>query len=245
MQKGTGNREQGIGKRAIRSSCCSLFPIPHSLSPAFTFIEMLIGMAITAVVLLALAGATLSVADTWVAADGSEQLDIQCAQIFNRLEHYLSPAKYIAQVQPGSLTGTGAGGSLFYWAVDNYNGVADEAPQLDEMAYIVHDPVAQTLWLWQPIPLAQMNTTQLADAATTLTNAEFTNASWVTTFKSISSATPLGHNVTGATFAVDDLTSTTQRPMVEITLALNRAPQPTATQYNAIMLRAPDTQPTP
>jgi hypothetical protein len=206
---------------------------------------MLIGMAITSVVLLALAGAALAVGDSWIAADGTEQLGIQCAQIFNRLDYYLSPAKYIAQVQPGSLNGTAAGGSVFYWAVDDYNGVADEAPQLDEMAYIVHDPVAQILWLWQPIPLAQMNTTQLADAATTLTYAEFTNPAWITTFKSISSATPLGHNVSGATFAVDDLTSTSQRPMVEITLALNRAPQPTNTQYDAVMLRAPDTQPSP
>jgi hypothetical protein len=210
--------------------------------------EMLIGMAITAIVLLALTAAAVSVADAWVASDGTEQLQIQCAQIFNRLEYYLSPCKYIVQVQPGSLDGSAATpGSVLYWAYDGWNGLADGGIEAGEMALIQHDPTTQTLWLYEPIPVSQMSPAQLTAAGTPLSYSTVSNSSWVATFKALNyvTATPLGHNVAGATFAADNVSSTTQRPVVEITLALNRSPQPAITQYNAVMLRAPDTQPSP
>jgi hypothetical protein len=69
--------------------------------------------------------------------------------------------------------------------------------------------------------------------------------SWVTTFKGLNYVTgaKLGTSVKGATFVADWFSSTTQRPMIEVTLVLNRPPQNSVTQYAGILLRAPATQP--
>jgi prepilin-type N-terminal cleavage/methylation domain-containing protein len=217
---------------------------------AFTLIELLIGMVITSIVLLALSGVTLSVAQGWSASDGTQALQIQSAQIYARLRHYLSSAKYITQVTPGSLNGSAAGGCVCFWAYDGGSYPADGLPQAGEMAMIQHDPTTQTLWLYQPIAYSSMNTSQQGAANTTMTWATISALSWPVTWAGYVTqppkyvvATAIGHNVKGALFAVSGMSSTTQRPVVEITLVLNRSPQPASTQYETIVLRAPGPQP--
>jgi prepilin-type N-terminal cleavage/methylation domain-containing protein len=214
----------------------------------FTLIELLIGLAVTAMVLSALAAFTLSAAQGWTANDGTQGVQGQSGQVYDRVRFQLASAKYIAQVQAGSLTNPAARpGSVFYWASDNWNGISDEAPEVGEMALIQHDPTTGTLWLYQPIAASAMTPAQLSAAGTTLTYAEITDPGWVTEFEGLNyvTRTALGLDVTGATFAVENMNSTTQRPVVEITLVVDRSPQAPATQYDTVTLQAPSTQPSP
>jgi hypothetical protein len=206
---------------------------------------LLIGLSISAIVLTALAAASYAVAQTWESDDGTQQLPIQATQVVARVRHYLSAAKYAGLVQPGSLTGSATGGYVFYWANDNWGGTSDSVPQIGEMALIQHDPTTGYLWLYQPIPVAQMTPAQITAAGTVITWAEMNDPSWVTTFKGLNyvTAAKLGTSVKGATFVADWFSSTTQRPMIEVTLVLNRPPQNSVTQYAGILLRAPATQP--
>jgi Tfp pilus assembly protein PilV len=214
----------------------------------FTLAETLIGLAVTAIVLTALATFTLAIAQNWTVDDGTQQLQAQSDQIYQRVRFNLASAKYIAQVQTGSLDGSAATpGSVYYWAVDDWRGVSDEAPQVGEMALIQHDPTTGTLWLYQPIAYAKMTGAQQTAASTTLTYANLTDPTWPATFKALNyvTATALGTSVTGAVFALNWMNSTTQRPVVECTLVLNRGTQSQSTQYGSTTLRAPYTQPSP
>jgi prepilin-type N-terminal cleavage/methylation domain-containing protein len=215
---------------------------------AFTLAELLIGLAVTAIVLTALATFTMAVAQNWTSDDGTQQLATQSGQIYNRVSFNLASAKYIAQVQAGSLDGTASTpGSVYYWAADDWNGISDEAPEVGEMALIQHDPTTGTLWLYAPINASAMNASQLSAAGTPLTYANITDPAWPATFKSLSyvTRTALATSVTGAVFAVNWMNSTTQRPVVECTLVLNRGTQSPVTQYCTITLRSPSTQPSP
>jgi hypothetical protein len=209
---------------------------------------MMIAMAISATVMSALAAVMLSVSQGWQAGDGTQSLEVQSAQVNARVRHYLSSAKYIGAVSAGSLNGSATTpGYVFFWAYDGWLGQQDGGPEIGEMELIVHDPTSQTLWLYQTIPYATMTTSQQTAAGQGLNWSNIDSASWVATFEGLLNnyvmRTPIGHNVTGATFAVDWPTSTTQRPVVEYTLVFNRSPQGTATQYDTAMLRAPTTQP--
>ena len=65
------------------------------------------------------------------------------------------------------------------------------------------------------------------------------------TFQSLNyvTRTALGTSVSGAVFAVNWMSSTTQRPALEFSLLTNRSPQQAATQYDIAVLRAPMQQP--
>jgi type II secretory pathway pseudopilin PulG len=217
-----------------------------SMRRAFTVLELLIGMVVMVIVLAALSAISLSVVQGWEQADGTQTLELQSEQIYTRVRHYLSSAKYIGLVDAGSLTGTvSPPATIFFWANDDWLGVSDGAPEIGEMAEIAHDPTTNTLWLYQPIPAASMNATQLAAAGTVLTDAEITSSTWATNFQTLSyvTKTAIGTDVLGCVFDAQYLISTTQRPVVEVDLVLSRPPQADSTQYGSVVLRAPTTQP--
>jgi hypothetical protein len=217
----------------------------HSRS-AFTVLEMILAISISSVVLAAMATMTLSVSRGWTALDGTQSLQIQSALSYNRIRYHLSSAQYIGGVVPGSMTPTPTtAGSVFYWAYDGLNGVSDGKPEVGEMALIQHDTTTNTIWLYQPIAYSSMTTTQQTSANVVISYASMIDPTWPATFKALSyvTKTALARNVQGAIFNAMWLTSTAQRPAVEFTLLINRAPQPAATQYDIAVLRAPNTQP--
>lgn len=205
-------------------------------------------MSISAIVLSALAVVMLSVSAGWQASDGTQSLEVQSAQVNARVRYYLSSAKYIGAVSAGSLNGSASTpGYVFFWSYDGWKGQQDAGPEIGEMMLIAHDPSTQTLWLYEPIPYASMSNAYQTAASQGLTWANIDSSSWVNTFESLTTSyvqkIAIGHNVAGATFAVDWPTSTTQRPVVEYNLVFDRSPQGSATQYDTVMLRAPTTQP--
>src|ERR1700722_8939947 len=111
-----------------------------------TLVELMVGLSITAIVMGALAGLTYGVACGWKATDGTQALQLQSSQVYDRVRDYLSSAKYRAQGAPGSLDGSAATpGSVCYWAAHNWGGLSDGAPQAGEMAMIAHDPTTNNL----------------------------------------------------------------------------------------------------
>jgi len=209
-----------------------------------TMIELLIGLVITGLVMAALASITFAVAQGWTASDGTQNLQIQSQQVYTRVRYNLASALYIGLVNAGSLNGSATTpGCVVYWANDSVN--ADGKPEIGEMALIQHDAVNQVVTLYYCMPYASMTGTQQTSAAGSISYATMTTSTWPATFEALSfvKKTVLGRNVKGATFASYWNTSTTQRPLVEFCLVLNRPPQFSTTLYGVALLRSPMTQP--
>ena len=219
---------------------------PRRPRHAFTFPELMIGLVVTSLVLTALAAVTTAVAQGWNAADGTQAVQLQSAQVYARTRAALAGAKYVAQVHAGSPDGSASpAGGVFYWAYDGWGGAADGGPQVGEMALIEHDPATQTLWLYQPIPVASMTASQVVRAATSLASTDLADPAWPANFKALDFVGPptaLGRYVSGATFALHSMDSTTETPVVEFTLAFTRGNQ-SSTQYGVAALHAPTTRP--
>src|SRR5271167_1048296 len=65
-----------------------------------TFIELMIGMAITAIVAGAIAAGTMAVSTQWNANSGTQSLQFSASQVYARVHHYVSSALYVCQVTP-------------------------------------------------------------------------------------------------------------------------------------------------
>jgi len=230
-----------LGVLAVQSH---FFVRRRSARRGFTLAELMIGMLVTVLVLSAMAAFVSAVAEGWNQSDGTQDLALEAHQAYQRVDHYLSSALYVAQ--PAS----GASSSVFFWANDkwNYNGVnaGDECPELGEMELIQYDSTTNTLWLYEPIAASAMSSNQLSAASAAQTYSEITGSSEEATFLADQFYTqiPLAHDVTSATFDSVGNSSAGQRPLVELTLVFSKNGQ-TLTQYGTVTLRAPSTQPSP
>ena len=211
----------------------------------FTLAELMIGMLVTALVLSALAAFVNAVAVGWEESDGTQDAALEAHQAYQRIDHYLSSALYIAQ----PLVGTNST-SVFYWANDDWDsgGVSagDESPELGEMNLIQYDSTTDTIWLYQPIAASAMSADQFSTACVPQTYADISGASEPALFLSTLFYTriPLAHDVTSATFDAIGSDSASQRPLVEMNLTFAKDGQ-TITQYGTVTLRAPSTRPSP
>ncbi|HTW94822.1 MAG TPA: prepilin-type N-terminal cleavage/methylation domain-containing protein [Tepidisphaeraceae bacterium] len=217
----------------------------HSGNRGFTLTELMMGMLVTSLVLAALAAFVDAVAVGWEASDGTQDAALEAHQAYQRLDHYLSSALYVAQPMVGS-TST----AIFFWANDNWNSggvnAGDECPEFGEMNLIEYDSSTNTIWLYQPISGSAMSANQFSNACARQTYADIISSGAIALFLSqnFCSQIPLAHDVTSATFDVVGTDSTTQRPIVEMNLIFQKDSQ-TITQYGTVTLRAPSTRPSP
>ena len=72
----------------------------------FTFIELMIGLIITAMIMAAMAAVLTGVAEGWQAGNVSRSTQMQANQIYTRVQKILSGAKYVILPTNG---GTGSG----------------------------------------------------------------------------------------------------------------------------------------
>jgi type II secretory pathway pseudopilin PulG len=225
----------------------------------FTVVEMTMGLVVLAMIMLAIAGIMTAVAQAWTDQEMNQSTQIQANQIYARVQHILSAAKYVAQYNPGSLTGNPAG-SIFFWRADDYPASPnDETVQAGEMALIVQDPTTSTLWLYEAMPYTQMTPAQYAAAGQVYPWSYWTTPSTVAAFKTSNFLTaqpvPLGGpgnlsnpgnylQITGAQFYVYSLAGASQLPVIEFALAFSRNNQ-SLNLYSSTTLRGPSTQPSP
>src|SRR5580704_10727781 len=151
----------------------------RTIRRGFTLVELMLGLAITALVMAALAAFVGAVGQGWEGSDGTQDAALEARQAYVRVQNQLSSALYVGQVMAGSLDGSAATpGGVFYWAQDT-NG--DAGPQTGEMALIQHDPTTQTLWLYEFSP---------AGGGSSLTYANITNPATPVAFKALAAVNP-------------------------------------------------------
>jgi hypothetical protein len=211
-----------------------------------TLVELLIGLAITATVMMALSAATLAVTKQWYLNDGTQSLAIQGSQIYNRVNHLVSTSLYICQVTSGSMSNPAVPAGVLLWAFNGSPYTVAQKAAAGELEYIYYDG-AGTLWLYAPIPYASMNSSEQTAAATQISYATISTNTWPTAsfmkYNYCQPPTVIGRDLSGVYFNADWLSSTTQRPALEFAFNLKRAPYSESTQYNVSVLRAPSQQP--
>lgn len=223
----------------------------------FTVVELAMGLVIVSMITLAIAGIMTAVAQAWNDQEMNQSIQVQANQVYARVQHILSAAKYVAQYNTGSLNGSSTGYIVFWRADDFPASPNDETVQAGEMAAIWQDPTTSTLWLTEAIPYSQMTSTQYTAASQVYPWSYWTNPANLTAMKSASflQATPLGGpgnlsnpsnylQVNGATFYIYSLAGTSQLPIIEFAVAFSRNNQ-TLDLYGSSTLRGPSTQPSP
>jgi prepilin-type N-terminal cleavage/methylation domain-containing protein len=210
----------------------------------FTFIELMIGLVITAMIMAAMAAVMTSVAEGWQAGNVSQSTQMQANQIYNRVQKILSGAKYVILPTDG-----GSGNEILFWANDNL--IADSTVEAGELGLIEWDSTTSSLYLYEAP--SNLSGSQLTAAETqldwtalqTLTPAQFEGWSYIqpTTLGGPgASGNADALQITGANFYVTGLGSTTQLPIVEFSLTFTKNGQ-NVTLYNSTTMRGPSTQP--
>src|ERR1700693_4576385 len=121
----------------------------------FLLVELLVGLVIVAIVMLALASVLFAVAQGWEDQDISQSTQLQANQIYARVQSYLSAAKCVEL----SSSGPAGGGIIFWRADDDQDGQIEEG----ELAVIAQDPITHSLYLYRA------TAPYLGQAATTCT----------------------------------------------------------------------------
>jgi hypothetical protein len=226
-------------------------------SHGFTVVELSMGLVIVSMIMLAIAGIMTAVAQAWTDQEMNQSIQVQANQVYVRVQHILSAAKYVAQYNAGSLNGSSIG-YIIFWRADDYPASPnDETVQSGEMAAIAQDPTTSTLWLYEAIPYSQMSSTQYTAAGVVQPWSYWTNPSNIAAFQTSNflQKIPLGGpgnlsnpsyylQVNGATFYVYSLAGTSQLPVIEFALAFSRNNQ-SLNLYSSTTFRGPSTQPSP
>jgi len=203
----------------------------------FLLVELLVGLVIVAMVMLALASVLFTVGQGWEDQDVSQSTQLQANQVYARVQSYLSAAKCVAL----SSSGPTGGGIIFWRADDDQDGQIEEG----ELAVIAQDPTTHSLYLYHSTPPYS------GQAATTCTLSQYT-AAQIEAWPFIQQETLGGPgnqpddgtrlDVNGFQLYVQAApTDGSQLPIVEFTLTLSKNGQ-SLTVYNSSTLR-PSTQP--
>ena len=211
----------------------------------FTLLELTIGLLVTALVLGAVSAFSLSVSRAWENSDDLQSSSLTSTQIAMRLLNELRTVQAFGAVIPGTITpntsrAAVAPAAVMLWKRDgtppDYSD-ADGKIQYSELEVIEYEPSADkttghTLYAWTATPLID----------TQMSRSVFNDPATITEFKKIAARKPLAMNVDGAKFYVLNGASTVQRPVFEFALSFVRD-KTTTTQYGAVSMRAPATQP--
>jgi hypothetical protein len=199
-------------------------------APAFTIIELCIGLAITALILGALAAFISATGQAWSDTGSGRAAAVQGWQFAQRLLQTVHTSQLTCACVGGDLGGSSTNtAALVLWQNDNNT---DGNIQLSELEVLAIDPAGYGTYLLnlytlpQGSPDAQWNYSVL------------TNPSCIPTLKSLMTATPLAAGLSGAHFNAQSATLSLQRPLVEFALAMPVNGQ-SQTIYLSACIRAP------
>jgi hypothetical protein len=213
---------------------------------AFTFAELVIGMAITAVTLCAMACVMAAVSAGWKQQGITQGTYLNNRQAVVRVQNLLRSAKLIGLVREGSLSSnTSDAACVEFWRADDYNGSPDRAIQFSEIGLLIHDRSDNTLKFYSVNFPKTLTAAQVAALNPTCQYADLTGATAPETFKSLNYVTPqiVARNVTGATFyANQSLGQSSQLPTFEFQIVFARNGD-TSQVYGSTALRNPDFRP--
>jgi prepilin-type N-terminal cleavage/methylation domain-containing protein len=207
---------------------------------AFTIVELIIGMAITAIVLAALATVSYAVAVNWKQAAAVESSFVTSAQVQARLSQWFRGARSIGAYHQGSLTAGGTDAAVFFWKSDETSVTypsGDGQIQFNEIGLLEYDRNTEQLRLYEVSDWATWSAASQNSANALAGSTFITNTSNMDDFRQACPAhrVVMG-NVTG--FVVHPLT-TGDRPLIEYVIKVRDSGGSTATHYGTITLRAP------
>jgi hypothetical protein len=198
----------------------------------FTFVELCIGLVVTALVLSALAAFSLATAEAWKqgstmnAVGGGENvaaIPLIANVVSARLDNEITTAIGVGGYFAGNLTDpTAQQSSLLLWKTnDSSNTIAPNEVELLEFDSTNHE-----IWKY--------TSTQTTP---TINYSGFTST-WIATFKGMASKVPLAKNVDGMQIYVDTPNSASQLPLVEYRLYFSRGGN-AQTRYGAACVHSP------
>lgn len=138
----------------------------------FTLVELMTGMAATALVTAAMAGFAAGVADGWRATDASRVARVATESAGARLRTLAQPAKYIANCS-GSTADPTRVAWVVLWRDDDFSGIVagktisarDGIAQMGELSLLEFRPDTASLWLYESLPYARLSSTARTQAA--------------------------------------------------------------------------------
>lgn len=210
-----------------------------------TVAELIIGMLMTSMVLAALGAVWYAVGQTWAAQGSVQSAGLTGAQAVLRIENRLREARYVFQA-PGSMStsnlANGSGG-VFFWKADDWNGSADGAVQIGELALVEQE--GDRIVQYAAIAVSRMNTSQRTRASGVATWAELSNPTTPLVFKGYDfvERTVLATSVRTAMFDVPTASTASARPLVEFAVTVTRPGSSDVSTYGSVTLRAPTTRP--
>jgi hypothetical protein len=207
----------------LRSDHMPLF----TMRRGFTFVELLLGMIVTTIVLGALAVFTFAVSENWRTSDSAQSAFLAGSMGVDRLNQLVRSAQAIdSNPTNGSLTNATAPAACMLWTDAN----ADTLIEYSEMTLLKFDQANQRLVAYA-IPSTAANAT--TQTATLMTAASFLALPNVV-------ATPIVHDVSACQIFSINAGSASPRPSLEIILQMKTSNGSSQTLvYTTATLRGP------
>ena len=143
-----------------------------SLARGFTLVELMTGMAATALVTAAMAGFAAGVAEGWGATNASRVARVATESAGARLRTLAQPAKYLANCSGPTADPTKVAWVVL-WRDDDFAGTVagktiaarDGIAQMGELSLLEFRPDTASLWLYESLPYDRLDSTARAQAA--------------------------------------------------------------------------------
>ena len=216
----------------------------------FTFVELVLGMLVTTLVMGAVAALMSAVAQGWTQSAAVTMTATADAQVHLRLQKILRAARQLGYLRTGALDGSSAAqAAVLIWKGDaNLDGV----PQYSELAILEYYPSnaaadASTIREYQIVWPSSFTAAQKTANDTNVDSADNYNALYGVTLYNALMARPylaytiITRNVVGAEFHRID-NANRVRPALEYLVTLQHGTA-TDTEYGTVAERAPTTLP--
>ncbi|HEY7088534.1 MAG TPA: hypothetical protein VH518_10625 [Tepidisphaeraceae bacterium] len=209
----------------------------------FTFMELCLGILITAMVMGAVASFTLATAQAWKSAEQETNLAAKGNASVAWIQETIRSAKLLGPVRAGALDSpaAGSGAAVMLWTADTNS---DGLIQGSEVQLIEHDVANNRLVLYSGLP---------TETTTWSYSSVFTNPSVIDTFKQGRTPRVFANDVSGACFSATGTTGSNANPSLAFSLKLEHAAggytngqsngERVLVQYGSGTVRAPKQQP--
>lgn len=198
----------------------------------FTFVELVIGMVVTTIVLCALGMFTFGVGENWTQSDSAQSAFLQETMAVERLSHMIREAQ-LAETNPtiGSMDNSAPPATCMIWTDSNLDGHI----QYCELAVLQYIPATQKVVEWA-IPATASNA--LSTTTSFMSDATFLALPNV-------ASTTIADNVLACRFFSIPGVNPTQLPSLEVVLKIQSNNPAVASQvvYTTVALRAPNLSP--
>jgi hypothetical protein len=176
---------------------------------ALTLVELVLALAICAMVMSALAAFSMAMGTAWKQAEQGQSVTLLSVQANLRLQDVIRNARLIGASRAGSDDESATGAAVLLWTADTN---LDNYIQGDEVALIEHDTASHELRLYY--------TGQADGAGTWSYGTTFTADGTLDAFKVGRSYRPMMRNVYGAVFSAVNTGSSTNNPALKYGLKL-------------------------